>query len=89
MTRTLFTIFRRDLALLLMGAPGRGGALLPLLFFLAVAMLYPFAVGPDARLLARTGAGLRFRRENARSALTSPLGSEGPCGRVQRADAAA
>jgi heme exporter protein B len=27
-----------------------------LLFFLAVAMLYPFAVGPDARLLARTGA---------------------------------
>lgn len=58
MTRTLFTIFRRDLALLLMGAPGRGGALLPLLFFLAVAMLYPFAVGPDARLLARTGAGV-------------------------------
>jgi heme exporter protein B len=29
-----------------------------LLFFLAVAMLYPFAVGPDARLLARTGAGV-------------------------------
>lgn len=58
MTRTLFTIFRRDLVLLLMGAPGRGGALLPLLFFLAVAMLYPFAVGPDAKLLARTGAGV-------------------------------
>ena len=54
----LWTIFRRDLALLLFGAPGRGGALLPLLFFLAVAMLYPFAVGPDARLLARTGAGV-------------------------------
>ncbi len=54
----LWTIFRRDLTLLLMGAPGRGGALLPLLFFLAVAMLYPFAVGPDARLLARTGAGV-------------------------------
>lgn len=56
--RALWTIFRRDLTLLLMGAPGRGGALLPLLFFLAVAMLYPFAVGPDAKLLARTGAGV-------------------------------
>lgn len=56
--KALWTIFRRDLTLLLMGAPGRGGALLPLLFFLAVAMLYPFAVGPDAKLLARTGAGV-------------------------------
>jgi heme exporter protein B len=51
-------IFRRDCALLLGGARGRGGASLPLLFFLAVAMLYPFGVGPDARLLARTGAGV-------------------------------
>ncbi|MEI6642357.1 MAG: heme exporter protein CcmB [Novosphingobium sp.] len=58
MIGSLWTIFRRDLSLLLMGAPGRGGALLPLLFFLAVAMLYPFAVGPDAKLLARTGAGV-------------------------------
>jgi len=58
MSRALWTIFRRDLALLLQGAPGRGGAALPLLFFLAVAMLYPFAVGPEPRLLARTGAGL-------------------------------
>jgi len=32
--------------------------MLPLLFFLAVAMLFPFAVGPDARLLARTGGGV-------------------------------
>jgi heme exporter protein B len=56
--KALWIIFRRDLTLLLMGAPGRGGALLPLLFFLAVAMLYPFAVGPDAKLLARTGAGV-------------------------------
>ena len=36
----------------------RGGATLPILFFLAVAMLYPFAVGPDAALLARTGGGV-------------------------------
>ena len=31
---------------------------MPLLFFLAVAMLYPFAVGPDAQMLARTGGGV-------------------------------
>lgn len=58
MIRALWTIFRRDLGLLLVGAQGRGGAVLPLLFFLAVAMLYPFAVGPDAKLLARSGAGV-------------------------------
>lgn len=34
-----------------------GNALLPLLFFLLVATLFPFAVGPDAPLLARTGGG--------------------------------
>jgi heme exporter protein B len=34
-----------------------GSALLPPLFFLLVATLFPFAVGPDASLLARTGAG--------------------------------
>lgn len=34
-----------------------GGALLALVFFLLVATLFPFAVGPDAPLLARTGAG--------------------------------
>lgn len=54
----LWTIFVRDLTLLTRGAQGRGGAVLPLLFFLAVAMLFPFAVGPDARLLAQTGAGV-------------------------------
>ncbi|NLR70702.1 heme exporter protein CcmB [Novosphingobium sp. ERN07] len=58
MMRRLWPIFTRDLALLTRGAQGRGGAVLPLLFFLAVAMLFPFAVGPDARLLARTGAGV-------------------------------
>lgn len=50
-------LLRRDLSTLVPG--GRGGSgLLPLLFFLAVAMLYPFAVGPDAQLLARTGGGV-------------------------------
>ena len=52
----VFTLLRRDLALLMPG--GSGGGVLPLLFFLAVAMLYPFAVGPDAQLLARTGGGV-------------------------------
>ncbi len=47
----------RDLAILLPGGR-RGGSLLPLLFFLSVAMLYPFAVGPDAQLLGRTGGGV-------------------------------
>ncbi|APE27027.1 heme exporter protein CcmB [Aurantiacibacter gangjinensis] len=47
----------RDLALLLPGAR-RGNTLLPLLFFLAVAMLYPFAVGPEPELLAATGGGV-------------------------------
>lgn len=50
-------LIRRDLALLMPGG-ARGGAVLPLVFFLAVAMLYPFAVGPDAPLLARTGGGV-------------------------------
>lgn len=57
MTARLFLLLRRDLGLLLMGGR-RGGTMLPLLFFLAVAMLFPFAVGPDAPLLARTGGGV-------------------------------
>jgi heme exporter protein B len=35
-----------------------GGALLPVAFFLLVAILFPFAVGPDAALLARIGGGV-------------------------------
>ncbi|HEX5239288.1 MAG TPA: heme exporter protein CcmB [Sphingomicrobium sp.] len=34
-----------------------GAAWLPIAFFLLVAALVPFAIGPDARLLARIGAG--------------------------------
>ncbi|MHA6334387.1 heme exporter protein CcmB [Qipengyuania sp. CAU 1752] len=55
--RVFVSLLRRDLALLLPGG-SHGGAILPLVFFLAVAMLYPFAVGPDAPLLARTGGGV-------------------------------
>lgn len=50
-------LLRRDLATLLPGGR-RGGSLLPLLFFLAVAMLFPFAVGPQPDLLARSGGGV-------------------------------
>lgn len=50
------TLLKRDLARLFPFAGS--GAALPLVFFLAVAMLYPFAVGPDAGLLGRTGGGV-------------------------------
>ena len=53
----LGTLLMRDLALLLPGSR-RGNSLLPLLFFLAVAMLYPFAIGPNPDLLAATGGGV-------------------------------
>ncbi len=35
-----------------------GGAWLPLAFFLLVAVLFPFGVGPDGALLIRTGGGV-------------------------------
>jgi heme exporter protein B len=35
-----------------------GGVAMPVAFFLLVATLYPFAVGPDGDLLARTGGGV-------------------------------
>ncbi|WP_395393967.1 heme exporter protein CcmB [Novosphingobium sp. BL-8A] len=57
MSGRFLSLLKRDLARLLLGGRG-GGAAMPVLFFLSVAMLYPFAVGPDARLLARTGGGV-------------------------------
>ncbi len=57
MIASLSALLRRDLGLLLLGRR-RGGTVLPLLFFLAVAMLFPFAIGPDPRLLARIGGGV-------------------------------
>ncbi|GAB5348059.1 heme exporter protein CcmB [Alteriqipengyuania sp. 357] len=50
-------LLRRDLAILLPGG-ARGSAFLPLIFFLLVAVLFPFAVGPAPSLLARTGGGV-------------------------------
>jgi heme exporter protein B len=40
------------------GGDAQGGFLLPVLFFITVAILYPFSVGPDAPLLQRTGTGI-------------------------------
>jgi heme exporter protein B len=55
----VWALLRRDLGLMFGGA-GRAATLLPVLFFLAVAMLYPFAVGPAPALLARTGGGIMW-----------------------------
>lgn len=46
-------LVRQDLA----GAFAHGGAWLPLVFYLLVATLFPFAIGPDADLLAKIGSG--------------------------------
>ena len=56
MNGALVTLLRRDIAMLVLGR--RSGAVLPILFFLSVAMLFPFAIGPDPALLARTGGGV-------------------------------
>ena len=55
--RTVLLLLRRDLTNFAPGG-GNGASVLPLLFFLAVIVLYPFAVGPDAALLGRTGGGV-------------------------------
>jgi len=49
----MIALIRRELRV----AAAGGAALLPLIFFLLVATLFPFAVGPDGPLLARTGGG--------------------------------
>lgn len=54
MSRAFWPIVRRDIALAWQG----GGAWLPVIFLALVASLYPFAVGPDAMLLAATGGGM-------------------------------
>src|SRR3546814_12131716 len=50
----LIALFWRDLR----RAWGSGALWLPVVFFLLVATAFPFAVGPDAPLLARTGGGM-------------------------------
>ena len=55
--KVVLALLRRDLAQMF-GGGRRGGAVLPVLFFVATAMLFPFAVGPDPVLLARAGGGI-------------------------------
>lgn len=50
--------FARLVARDLRHALSGGGVAMPVAFFLLVATLYPFAVGPDAALLAKTGGGV-------------------------------
>lgn len=50
----LLALMRRDVVRSYAG----GGVALPVIFFLLVATLYPFAVGPDGPILARTGGGV-------------------------------
>jgi heme exporter protein B len=54
MNLALLALIARDLRRAWIG----GGALLPVAFFLLVAILFPFAIGPDAKLLARVGGGV-------------------------------
>jgi heme exporter protein B len=54
MSSALLHLVTRDLRRAWIG----GGALLPVAFFLLVAILFPFATGPDAKLLARVGGGV-------------------------------
>ncbi len=51
---TFLGLVRRDL----MRAFAGGGVVLPLIFFLLVATLFPFAIGPDAMLLGKIGGGV-------------------------------
>lgn len=57
MMRPVLILLRRDLAMLLPGGAG-GGSFLPFLFFFAVAMIFPFAIGPEPALLAKSGGGI-------------------------------
>lgn len=50
----LIALIRRDL----LRTATSGSLWLPVIFFLLVATLYPFAVGPDPKTLARTGDGM-------------------------------
>ena len=51
----ILTLIARDLALLRLRA---SAVLVPVIFFVLVAALFPFAVGPDAKLLTRIAGGV-------------------------------
>ena len=53
----VFALVRRDLSLIA-GRPGEW--LLPIVFFLLVAIAFPFSLGPEAALLARVAPGIAW-----------------------------
>lgn len=53
----ILLLIRRDLALALKRP---SGLLVPVVFFILVASLFPFAVGPDAKLLVRIAPGIAW-----------------------------
>jgi heme exporter protein B len=55
MMRSLLALIRRDFRLAVRAGGGVG---LPLVFFLSVVAVTPFAIGPDMKLLARVGAAI-------------------------------
>jgi heme exporter protein B len=55
MTRSLLAIIRRDLRL---GVRAGGSLGTAFVFFLAIAMVVPFSIGPDLGLLVRVGGGM-------------------------------
>lgn len=55
MTRAFLAILRRDLALSFRAG---GGAGIGVIFFLAVVMVVPFAIGPDQKLLSQIGPAI-------------------------------
>jgi heme exporter protein B len=55
MTRAVLAILRRDLALAFRAG---GGAGIGVIFFLALVMVVPFAIGPDQKLLSQIGPAI-------------------------------
>lgn len=55
MNHAIFAILKRDLALSLRAG---GGAGIGVIFFLAVVMVVPFAIGPDQKLLSQIGPAI-------------------------------
>ena len=56
--KLIWRLMRRDFSLM---AARPAEWLMPLTFFLLVALLLPFAIGPEPRLLARLAPGIRRR----------------------------
>lgn len=54
MSKSLYPLVEREVRLAWSG----GNLWMPIIFFISIAVLFPFAVGPDAKILALTGGGV-------------------------------